>query len=101
MANIIIGKNEFHDNANIFGVYNEYQLGGMDLKQELAAIKAKVAAGSPEYQAVDTLEQAAKHGSWQSFRQAVAQYAAVFSTTTFANLASAGLLALINGIAGR
>lgn len=95
MAPVYIHGNDFYDNSHMFEQYNEYSFIWSGLERDTAVLKAKLGEGDVLKPAVAELETAIKSKQKRNIGQTVAKYAAQFSTSTFANLASAGILALV------
>lgn len=95
MAPVYIHGNSFHDNSRMFEQYNEYSFSWGGLEREAAVLKAKLGEGDVLKPAVAELETAIKSKQKRNVGQAIAKYATQFSTSAFANLASAGILALV------
>lgn len=96
MAQFNISGNNFYDNASLFGQYNEYHFDWGELERETDALKAKTAGDAALSPAVTELQAAVASRNKGSVVRAVRQYAAAFSSAAFANLASAGVLALVH-----
>lgn len=96
MAQFNISGNNFYDNASLFGQYNEYHFNWDELEREADALKAKTAGDAVLSPAVAELQAAVARRDKGGVVQAVRQYAAAFSSAAFANLASAGVLALVH-----
>lgn len=95
MAQFNISGNQFAPGSNVFGHYNEYNFNWNDLEHEVAALKDKAAADTTLTPVVTELDSAIKSKEEHRIRQVIGQYATAFSSATFANLASAGILALV------
>lgn len=95
MATFNISGNHFYDDAQMFGQYNEYNMNWDSLETELNEIKSKLDDTPSLKQAIAELESVVRHREKRKIGQTVAKYAAAFSTTTFANLASEGLKAFV------
>lgn len=96
MAQFNISENHFASGSNMFGSYNEYNFSWSELEREADTLKAETAGDSILAPAVTELQTAIKSKKEHSVKQVIEQYAAAFSSATFANLASAGILALVN-----
>lgn len=88
-------SNSIQTGGTGIGQVNEYSISWPNLEQELAALKRKTAGDPQLAPAVTELESAVKSQNTPGIMGAVKKYAAEFSTTAFANLASAGVLELI------
>ncbi len=95
MTNFTISGNNLYDEASIIKNYNEYNFNWDELDHEVASLKNETAADTTLAPAVTELQTAIKSKNKNSVRQAVNQYVTEFSSATFANLASAGILALV------
>lgn len=100
MANINIISNNISGGSTIFGsytdtttIYNNFDWPA--LQSEAAALSCKVNSNESLKPAVTELEGAISSRDKENIGSVVKKYAAEFSTSTFANMASAGLLALI------
>lgn len=98
MANFFIGDNNFFDQATMFGSYNEYNFNWSALQNEAAVLKNKVSDSDPIKPAVTELESAISSRNKESVSSVIAKYAGAFASSTFANMASAGLIALIKSL---
>lgn len=95
MAQFNISGNYFGSGSNMFGDYKEYNFNWSELEREANALKDETAGDTTLAPAVTELQTAIKSKNEHSVIQAIGQYAAAFSSATFANLASAGILTLI------
>lgn len=96
MVQINFEANSIQTGGTGIGCVNEYNISWPNLEQELAALKRKTAKENPTLTpAVEELETAVKREDKSSIRRVIEKYAAAFSSATFANLASAGILELI------
>lgn len=95
MAQFNISGNNFYDNASLFGQYHEYHFDWGQLEREADVLKAKTAGDAVLSPAVTELQAAVVSRDKGSVVRVVRQYAAAFSSAAFANLASAGVLALV------
>lgn len=95
MAQFNISGNYITNGSKIIEHYNEYNFNWDKLEQEAGALKDKAATDTALTPAVSELQTAIKNKETNSVRQTIRQYAAEFSSATFANLASAGILALV------
>ena len=88
--------NSIRTGGTDIGCVNEYNISWPNLEQELAALKRKMAKENPKLTpAVEELETAVKIRKPSGITAAIKKYAAAFSSATFANLASTGILELI------
>lgn len=92
MANINIQGNTFQRGSSVFGQYTENNFGWADAAKELSEIKEKLDDVGSLRKAIDELGVAIREQSTQGTKRAVRKYIADFTSATFANLASAGLL---------
>lgn len=92
MANINIQGNTFQNGSKVFGQYTENNLGWADTAKELSEIKEKLDDVGSLRQAIDELGVAIREQSTQGTQLTVRKYIADFTSATFANLASAGLM---------
>lgn len=96
MVQINFEPNSIQTGGTGIGCVNEYNISWPNLEQELAALKCKTAKENPTFSpAVEELETAVKEEDKSSIRKVIEKYAAAFSSATFANLASAGIMELI------
>ncbi len=95
MAKIIISGNNFYDHSRAIGEQKEYNFNWSELQREAAALKDKAETDTELASAVAELQTAINCKEENSVKRAVGRYAAAFSSATFANLASAGVLALV------
>lgn len=95
MAQFNIHENHFASGSTMFGEYKEYNFNWSELEYEASVLKDKVAMDATLAPAVTELQTAVKSKEGHRVKQIVGQYAAAFSSATFANLASAGILALV------
>ncbi len=96
MININFEANSIQTGGTGIGCVNEYNINWPNLEQELAALKCKTAKENPTLTpVVEELETAVIREDKSSIRKVIEKYAAAFSSATFANLASAGILELI------
>lgn len=95
MAQFHISGNNFYDDASVFRHYNEYNFNWSELEREVDTLKAETAGDTTLSSAVTELQTAIKSKNEHSVIQTIGQYIAAFSSATFANLASAGILALV------
>lgn len=92
MAYINIQGNTFHRGSSVFGQYTENNYGWNDAAKELSEIQEKLDDIGALKQAVEELGTAIREQSTQRTKQMLTKYIADFTSATFANLASAGLL---------
>ena len=96
MVQINFEPNSIQTGGTGIGCVNEYNISWTNLEQEFAALKRKTATENPKLTpAVEELETAVKARKPSGITAAVKKYASAFSSATFANLASAGILELI------
>ena len=96
MVQINFEPNSIQTGGTGIGNVNEYNISWPSLEQELAALKCRTAEQEPQLTpAVEELETAVKGKDKSSIGKVIGKYAAAFSSATFANLASAGILELI------
>ena len=95
MAQFNISGNHFASGSNMFGNYKEYNFNWSELEREADTLKAETAENTTLAPAVTELQTAINSKDGHSVAQVIGQYAAAFSSATFANLASAGILALV------
>lgn len=96
MININFEANSVQAGGTGIGCVNEYNISWPNLEQEFATLKRKTAKENPKLvPAVEELETAVKGEDKSGIRKVIEKYAAAFSSATFANLASAGILELI------
>lgn len=96
MVQINFEANSIQTGGTGIGCVNEYNINWSNLEQELAALKRKTIEDKSQLTpAVEELETAVKREDKSSIRKVIKKYAAAFSSATFANLASAGILELI------
>lgn len=99
MANINISMtdNTFNDNSSV--IRNLYESPkGVDFDQivkELQEIKTSLKKGSPEFQAVDTLEKSSKEHDWGAICSAIGKFVCEFTGATLSNLAGSYLSQLL------
>lgn len=98
MAKISISGNNFYDNSTVIRTYNENNFNWPALQSEVSALKDKVRDSDPIKPAVTELESAISSRNKESVSSVIAKYTGAFASSTFANLASAGLLALIKSL---
>ena len=92
MAYINIQGNTFHRGSSVFGQYTENNYGWADAAKELSEIKEKMDDVNTLKHAVEELGTAIREQSTQRTKQTLTKYIADFTSATFANLASVGLL---------
>lgn len=92
MAYINIQGNTFHRGSNVFGQYIENNFGWDDAAKELSEIQEKLDDIDPLKHAVEELGTAIREQNPQRTKQTLTKYIADFTSATFANLASVGLL---------
>lgn len=92
MANINIQGNTFQRGSSVFGQYTENNFGWADAAKELSEIKEKLDDVGSLRQAIDELGVVIRKQSTQGTQLALRKYIADFTSATFANLASAGLM---------
>ena len=99
MANINITLTNSTLNGEASVVRNLYESPkGVDFEQiekELQEVKASLKEGSPEFQAVDTLEKSSKAHDWSAICSAIGKFASQFTGATLANLAGSYLSQLL------
>lgn len=96
MVQINFEANSIQTGGTGIGCVNEYNINWPNLEQELAALKRKTIEDKSQLApAVEELETAVIREDKSSIRKVIEKYAAAFSSATFANLASAGILELI------
>ncbi len=95
MARFNISGNNFYKGSSLFGQYNEYNFNWSELESEVNTLRTKTAGDATLSPAVTELHAAISSKKEHSVVQAIQQYASTFSSATFANLASAGILALV------
>ena len=96
MVQINFEPNSIQAGGTGIGCVNEYNISWQNLQQELAALKCRTAKEDPKLvPAVEELETAVKGEDKSRISKVISQYASAFSSATFANLASAGILELI------
>lgn len=99
MANIIIENNHLHDNASVIRDFHEAPAAAVDfakIESELLEIKKTLETGSPDYVAVEALENSAKKRDWKALIAAVGKFTAQFSNAALANLAGSYLSSLLH-----
>lgn len=96
MAQINISGNNFYDDSSLFRHYNEYNFNWSELEREVGMLRTETAGDATLSPAVTELHAAITSKKEHNVVQAIRQYASAFSSATFANLASAGILALVN-----
>lgn len=92
MAYSNIQGNTFHRGSSVFGQYTENNYGWNDAAKELSEIKEKLDDIDPLKHAVEELGTAIREQHTQRTKQTLTKYIADFTSATFANLASTGLL---------
>lgn len=92
MAYINIQGNTFHRGSSVFGQYTENNYGWDDAAKELSEIQEKLDDVGSLRQAIDELGVVIRKQSTQGTQLALRKYIADFTSATFANLASAGLM---------
>lgn len=92
MAYINIQGNTFHHGSSVFGQYTENNYGWNDAAKELSEIQEKLDDIGSLKQAVEELGAMIREQNTQRTKQTLTKYIADFTSATFANLASAGLL---------
>ena len=96
MVQINFEPNSIQTGGTGVGCVNEYNINWSNLEQEFTALKHKTAKENPKLAlAVEELETAVKSRKPSGIAAAVQKYTAAFSSATFANLASAGILELV------
>lgn len=96
MININFEANSIQTGGTGIGCVNEYNISWPNLEQEFVALKRKTAEKKPQLTpAVEELETAVKGEDKSSIRKVIEKYTGTFSSATFANLASAGILELV------
>lgn len=95
-----ISFNGCYFGGNSTGIKNHYEISleSADLgriESELGAIKKTLEKASPEYQAVEKLETAAKNRDRKSFAAYIGEFAGQFTSGALANLAGAYLSTLL------
>lgn len=96
MAQINISGNNFYDDSRMVGEFNEYNFNWNELEREADALKNKTVGNTMLSPAMTELQAAIKSKNKGSVIRAIRQYTTAFSSAMFANLASAGILELIN-----
>ena len=66
------------------------------IESELREIKASLKEGSPEFQAVETLERGSKAHDWGAICSAIGKFESQFTSATLANFAGGCLSQLFN-----
>lgn len=96
MATIIIEGNTFHTGSS--AIQNNFEAGSIDpaLIVELSEMKKKLTESDPLKPAAEDVEKAVKSKDWKMIKDTILKHVPEFTTTAFANLASAGLIAFIN-----
>lgn len=86
--NITLTNNTLNGEASVIrNLYNAPKTVDFDqIEQELQEIKECLKKGSPEFQAVDTLERNSKARDWGAICSAVGTFASQFTGATLANL---------------
>lgn len=92
MAYINIQGNTFHRGSSVFGQYTENNYGWDDAAKELSEIQEKLDDVGSLRQAIDELGVAIRKQSTQETQLTIRKYITDFTSATFANLASAGLM---------
>lgn len=96
MVQINFESNSIQAGGTGIGCVNEYNINWSNLEQELATLKSKTDKENSELTpAVEELETAVKARKPSGITAVVQKFATAFSSATFANLASAGILELI------
>lgn len=92
MAYINIQGNTFQKGSSVFGQYTENNFGWGDAVKELSELHVKLDDIGSLKQAVEELQAAVKEQNKSKTQLAIKKYIADFTSATFANLASAGLM---------
>lgn len=96
MATIIIEGNTFHTGSS--AIQNNFEAGSIDpaLIVELSEMKKKLTESNSLKPAIEDVENAVKSRNKKTIKETILKHGSEFTTTAFANLASAGLIAFIN-----
>ena len=96
--NVTLTNSTLNDEASV--IRNLYEspkaVDFEQIEKELREIKASLKEGSPEFQAVDTLERGSKAHDWRAICSAIGNFTSQFTSATLANLAGACLSQLFN-----
>ena len=96
MVQINFEPNSIQTGGTGISCVNEYNINWPNLEQEFAELKRKTATENPKFTpAVEELETAVRALKPSGITAAVRKYATAFSSATFANLASAGIIELV------
>lgn len=86
--NVTFTNSTLNDNASV--VHNLYEapeeVDFEQIEKELREIKDTLKSGSPEFQAVDTLEKGSKARDWGAICSTIGKFASQFTGATLANL---------------
>lgn len=96
--NITLTNNKLTGEASVIRNLYEAPKVAVDfdrIEQELKEIKESLKKGSPEFQAVDTLERSSRARDWGAIRSAIGTFASQFTGATLANLAGSYLSQLL------
>lgn len=95
--NITMTNTTLNDNASVIRNLHEAPK-GIDYEQiitELQEIKSRLKKGSPEFEAVETLERSSKAHDWGAICSAIGKFVSQFTGATLANLAGSYLSQLL------
>lgn len=95
MATFNVSGNIFESGSNMIENYNEYNFNWSQLEREIDVLKEKTEADVALSPAVTSLQSAIKCKDEGSIKQTISKYAADFLSSTFANLASSGIISLV------
>lgn len=98
MVQINFEPNSIQAGGTGVGCVNEYNISWPSLEQELAALKRETAGEPRIAPAVEELETTVKAREPSGIAAVIKKHAAEFTSTAFANLASAGILELIKAV---
>lgn len=99
MANISITmtNNTLNDNASVIRNLHEAPEGVNfeKIEKELQEIKSHLKKGSPEFEAVETLERSSKAHNWGAICSTIGKFASQFAGATLSSLAGSYLSNLL------
>lgn len=101
MGTVNIIGNTISGGSTTIGSYTETVYNNFDwpsLQSEVSTLKDKVSDSDPLKPSVTELESAISSRNRESVSSVIAKYAGAFASSTFANVASAGLIALIKSL---
>ena len=96
MSNFSIQDNKFESGSSVINQYTENNFGWGNVAIELKELSGQLNTTDSLKQALEELEAAVAEKDENKTKKTIKKYIADFTTATFANLASAGLLQFIH-----